>query len=50
MGWKWRENNRDKVLEALRRGEYEAILTSRAGRWMRWPIWLGNWACWRRSI
>lgn len=31
MGWKWRENNREKVLEALRRGEYEAILTSKEG-------------------
>jgi hypothetical protein len=31
MAWEWRENNREKVLEALRRGEYEAILTSREG-------------------
>lgn len=31
MGWEWRENNREKVLEALRRGEYEAIMTSREG-------------------
>ncbi len=28
MAWEWRENNREKVLEALRKGEYEAILTS----------------------
>jgi hypothetical protein len=31
MAWEWRENNREKVLEALQRGEYEAILTSRDG-------------------
>ena len=31
MGWEWRENNRDKVVAALRRGEYEAILTSKGG-------------------
>ena len=31
MAWEWRENNREKVLEALRKGEYEAILTSRDG-------------------
>jgi hypothetical protein len=31
MAWEWRENNREKVLEALRRGEYEAILASREG-------------------
>ena len=31
MGWQWREHNQEKVLEALRRGEYEAILTSREG-------------------
>lgn len=31
MAWEWRENNREKVLEALRKGEYEAILTSREG-------------------
>lgn len=31
MAWEWRENNREKVLEALREGEYEAILTSREG-------------------
>ena len=31
MAWEWRENNREKVLEALRTGEYEAILTSREG-------------------
>jgi hypothetical protein len=31
MTWEWRENNREKVLEALRKGEYEAILTSRDG-------------------
>jgi hypothetical protein len=31
MAWEWRENNREKVLECLRRGEYEAILTSREG-------------------
>ena len=31
MGWEWRENNREKVLEALRKGEYEAMLTSRDG-------------------
>jgi hypothetical protein len=35
MAWEWRENNREKVLEALQKGEYEAILTSRDGRWMR---------------
>lgn len=29
MGWEWRENNREKVLEALQKGEYEAILASR---------------------
>lgn len=31
MAWEWRENNREKVLEALRQGEYEAILTSKEG-------------------
>lgn len=31
MAWEWRENNREKVLEGLRKGEYEAILTSREG-------------------
>ena len=31
MGWEWRENNRDKVVAALQRGEYEAILTSKEG-------------------
>jgi hypothetical protein len=31
MVWEWRENNREKVLEALRTGEYEAILTSKEG-------------------
>ena len=31
MAWEWRENNREKVLEALRKGEYEAVLTSRDG-------------------
>jgi hypothetical protein len=31
MAWEWRENNREKVLEALQTGEYEAILTSREG-------------------
>jgi hypothetical protein len=31
MAWEWRENNREKVLEALRKGEYDAILTSREG-------------------
>lgn len=31
MGWEWRENNREKVLECLRKGEYEAILTSQEG-------------------
>ena len=31
MAWEWRENNRGKVLEALRTGEYEAIMTSKEG-------------------
>jgi hypothetical protein len=31
MAWEWRENNREKVVEALQKGEYEAILTSRDG-------------------
>lgn len=31
MTWEWRENNREKVLEALQKGEYEAILASREG-------------------
>jgi len=31
MAWEWRENNREKVLDALQKGEYEAILTSRDG-------------------
>src|SRR3990172_13075547 len=31
MAWEWRENNREQVLEALRKGEYEEILTSREG-------------------
>ena len=31
MAWEWRENNREKVLEVLQRGEYEAIMTSREG-------------------
>jgi hypothetical protein len=29
MAWEWRENNREKVMEALRKGEIEAVLTSR---------------------
>ncbi len=29
MSWEWKENNREKVLEALRDGEYDAILTSK---------------------
>jgi len=31
MAWEWRENNREKVVSALQKGEYEAILTSREG-------------------
>jgi hypothetical protein len=31
MAWEWRENDREKVLECLQRGEYEAILTSKEG-------------------
>lgn len=31
MAWEWRENNREKVLGALKKGEYEAILTSKDG-------------------
>lgn len=31
MSWEWRENNREKVVGALQRGEYEAILTSKEG-------------------
>ena len=31
MGWEWREQNREKVLECLKTGEYEAILTSKEG-------------------
>jgi hypothetical protein len=31
MVWEWRENNREKVLAALQKGEYEAILSSREG-------------------
>jgi len=31
MAWEWRENNREKVLAALQKGEYEAILSSREG-------------------
>jgi len=31
MGWEWREHNREKVVAALQRGEYEAILTSKEG-------------------
>jgi hypothetical protein len=31
MAWEWRENNRAKVIEALQKGEYEAILSSREG-------------------
>src|SRR4030067_2050447 len=31
MAWEWRENNREKVWDGLRKGEYEAILTSREG-------------------
>lgn len=31
MAWEWREYNREKVLEALQKGEYEAILTSGEG-------------------
>ena len=31
MAWEWRENNCEKVLEALQKGEYEAILASREG-------------------
>jgi hypothetical protein len=31
MVWEWRENNREKVVAALQRGEYEAILNSREG-------------------
>lgn len=29
MALEWRENNREKVLEALQKGDYEAISTSR---------------------
>jgi hypothetical protein len=29
MGWEWREHNREKVVKALQKGEYDAILTSR---------------------
>jgi hypothetical protein len=31
MAWEWRENNREKVLEALQKGEYEAIIASKDG-------------------
>jgi hypothetical protein len=31
MGWEWREHNREKVVAALQKGEYEAILTSKEG-------------------
>ena len=31
MSWEWREQNREKVVAALHRGEYEAILTSKEG-------------------
>lgn len=31
MGWEWRRQDRAAVLECLRRGEYEAIVTSRQG-------------------
>ena len=31
MGWEWRENDRETVVAALQRGEYEAILTSKEG-------------------
>jgi Transposase DDE domain len=31
MAWEWRENNREKVVEALQKGECEAVLTSREG-------------------
>lgn len=31
MAWEWRENNCEKVLKALRKGEYEAIQASRDG-------------------
>lgn len=31
MAWEWRANNREKVVTAIQRGEYEAILTSREG-------------------
>ena len=31
MAWEWRENNREKVLEAMQKGEYEAIMSSRDG-------------------
>jgi hypothetical protein len=31
MAWEWRENNREKVLDSLRKGDYEAILTTREG-------------------
>jgi hypothetical protein len=31
MAWEWRENNREKVVLAIQRGDYEAILTSREG-------------------
>ncbi len=31
MAWECSENNREKVLEALRSSEYEAILTSKEG-------------------
>jgi hypothetical protein len=29
MSWEWRHQDRAQVLEYLRRGEYEAIVTSR---------------------
>ena len=45
MAWEWRENNREKVLESLQKGEYEAILTSRTVRWMRWRNWRASWEC-----
>ena len=31
MSWEWQENNREKVVVALQRGEYDAILTSKEG-------------------
>lgn len=31
MGWEWRQQDRARVLECLKRGEYEAMVTSRQG-------------------